>query len=193
MNKKQSSLPFHFYIGITIYIIIAMMYIGGCTQTQKEYFVNSSMVGVETNVLTKQYDKVEKLLRLQQKEKKVFSEEEWNKLLNVDSSIDLLIMKYNAMLRLDMSSVDILDVDYMWRLAKTAYLEGKDVIYAHWDEYNLSTKLLLEAFDQQAKETDKRITELLQNPNNKSINESLTLIMGMVTLGVKMLGAVAVL
>ena len=83
------------------------------------------------------------------------------------------------------------DVKFMYGLAVDGYTQGREVIYAHWDELQPSTQIMLNAFDTQAVQTSERITKLLSNPDNANINETLTLIAGVLGTAVKMLSLIA--
>lgn len=164
----------------------------GCTAIQQQYTIDSGMILLESEVLQTSYAKVEILIRNAQTEKNMFSDAEWRKLLNVDASIDMLIARVGNLTRFKTTNVQLQDLTFLWGMAVQAYTEGRTVIYSHWNEFPPSTQLLLNAFDMQADMTGNRIEELLNNPNNKTITEALTLITGILSIAVKMLG-VAVL
>jgi len=149
------------------------------------------MITVEASILKNQYVQVEKLLRATQEERAMFTEAEWKTLNNVDATIDMLILKYEALTQFADTEVAIGDVKFMYGLARDGYSQGREVIYAHWDELQPSTQLRLNGFDTQAKQTSERIQDLLEDPDNAGINETLTLIAGILGTAVKMLGLVA--
>ena len=164
----------------------------GCSATQQQYGIQSGMIMAESSVLKTQYAQVEQLLRQVQKSKHMFSDEEWSKLLNVDATIDMLILKYEAITKFQSADVSLSDITFMYNLAVEGYKTGREVIHAHWDEFQPSTQVLLNAFDRQAVQTSDRVRYLIENPSNQNINEALVLISGVLTVAVKMLG-VAVL
>ena len=172
-------------------LFFAILLFVGCTATQQKYAQQSAMVAVEAEVLKKEYARVEKLIRIAQDEKEMFSDEEWRSLLNVDASLDMMIAKYEAMIHLN-TTLNMQEIKFMWRLAVESYRQGREVIYNHWEEFRPSTQILLNGFDHQATLTSDRITELMEDPTNENINTILTLISNIATIGVKMLG-VAVL
>ncbi|RKY10482.1 MAG: hypothetical protein DRP56_00870 [Planctomycetota bacterium] len=175
-------------------LLIAVFFmIQGCTATHNQYAVSASMLAVEASVLKNQYKKVETAIRTAQDQKKMFSESEWRTLLNVDATLDMLVLKYEALTKLQYAEVSLPDVTFMYRLAVNGYTQGREVVMAHWDEFQPSSQIMLNAFDTQAQETSGRVTELLENPDNENINEALTLISGILSLGVKMLGVAAVM
>lgn len=174
-------------------VLIAILFsFAACTPTQQQFALDSSMILVESEALKTKYAKVELLIRNIQKEKHMFSNDEWRSLLNVDASIDMLIARIDNMMKFNTNNVQLSDVTFLWGMAVQAYGEGRSVIYAHWDEFTPSTQLLLNSFDVQAEMTGNRISELLNNPSNQNMTQALTLITGIVSIAVKMLG-VAVL
>lgn len=178
---------------IAMLLIIGVISAGmvGCSAHQKQYAIQTSMIGLETKVLKTQYADVEKLIRERQNRdpfNPLFDDEEWRKLLNVDATIDMLMVKYDAIENMDIANMNIQDIKFMWQLAAQGYVQARSVIQNHYDDFNPSTQILLNSFDQQAEMTSERITELLNNPNNESINQTLVLIAGALGLAVKVLG-----
>ncbi|RKZ98624.1 MAG: hypothetical protein DRQ46_01600 [Gammaproteobacteria bacterium] len=178
------------FLTLFCFVLMPFLFIG-CSTAQKQYALDSGAIAVEASVLKNQYTTVEKLLRNTQAENNMFTEQEWRTLNNVDSTIDMLILKYNAMTHFKDTTVSLEDVKFMYGLATDGYTQGREVIYAHWDELQPSTQLMLNAFDTQAVQTSERIKTLLSNPDNKNINETLTLIAGVLGSAVKMLSLVA--
>jgi hypothetical protein len=178
-------------IALYIVCLAVIALLAACSAAQKQYALDSGAIAVEASVLKNQYENVEKLLREAQDKNKMFTDEEWNTLNNVDATIDMLILKYNAITKFQGTNIALADVKFMYGLAVDGYTQGREVIYAHWDELQPSTQIMLNAFDTQAVQTSDRITTLLDNPDNQSINETLTLIAGVLGTAVKMLSLVA--
>lgn len=194
------------FIMICCFIIMPLwaFSLSGCSsvETTSQYALDSSMIALEASTLAKQYENVERLLRRAQKEpdmytagewavvdkKKMFTDDEWRKLLNVDATIDMLIMRFDAIQKFSLSEVSIEDVKFMSQLAREGYKEGRGVIMNHWDEFQPSTKTMLNAFDKKAVHMNAEIDELIANPSNESINKAVTLISGVLSIAVKMLG-----
>lgn len=170
-------------------VALFVLVLAACGPVSKQYAYDSGMVAVESSTLRQQYSNVERLLRQVQADKHMFDEQEWRELNNIDASIDMLIMKYDALSRFKTPEISIPDIQFMYHLAAESYTRGRQIIYNHWDEFQPSTQLMLSAFDKQAEETSGRIQHLINNPSNKNINEALTLISGIVSVAVKMLGA----
>lgn len=175
------------FLAVFGFVIMPFLFIG-CSATQQQYAIQSTMIMAESSVLKAQYTKVETLLRQVQKERSMFTESEWLQLLNVDASIDMLILKYEALTQFQSADISLSDVTFMYNLAVEGYTTGRDVIYAHWDEFQPSTQVLLNAFDTQAVQTSERLKELIANPSNQNINEALMLISGVLSIAVKMMG-----
>ncbi len=176
---------------IYVLCLIPFLIFIGCSTVQTQYAIDSGKIAVEASVLKNQYTTVEKLLRKTQSKNKMFTDDEWRTLNNVDATIDMLILKYNAMTHFKDTEVSLEDVKFMYGLAVDGYTQGREVIFAHWDEMQPSTQLMLNAFDTQAVQTSERIKTLLDNPDNQSINETLTLIAGVLSTTVKMISLIA--
>lgn len=175
---------------LSIYTLLIMCFFfmfTSCTTIQKEYAIQTSIIAVESTALKDQYTKVESLMRSIQKQKQIFTVDEWKLLLLTDETIDLLISKYIKFHELNTVQIPLIDVTYMYSLAKQSYTEGKSVVYAHWDDFQLNTKIILESFDKQAIQTSIRIEKLLADPTTKNVNEALRLIPCVVNILLKML------
>ncbi len=170
---------------ISVLVIAAFLF--GCTAAQQQYAIKSAMITMETQELKKQYYEVETLIRSRQDDAHVFTDEEWRSLLNVDATMDMLITKYDAIERLDVASLNIEDVKFMWHLAAQGYREARSVVGGHMEEFSPSTQILLSTFDRQAEMTSEKINDLISDPNNENINQSLVMIAGALGLVVKLL------
>ena len=144
-----------------ILIVITLLMMVGCSNAQRQYAVQSGMIIAESSVLKNSYANVEQLIRTLQDEDQVFSEQEWMKLRQIDASMDMLILKYDAIVQFNDSTISLSDVEFVYRLTVDTYTNGREIIYAHWDELQPSSQILLKAFDNQATQTSERITALL--------------------------------
>lgn len=165
---------------VLLLIILSMF---GCTATQQQYALDSSKIAIESQVLKTQYASIEGLIRAK---KDVFTDDEWRKLLNVDATIDMLIVRYDAIMTMQGSTLNVADVKFLWDMAATGYDQGREVITAHWDSFQPSTQILLNSFDRQAESLSDQIGELLNNPSNTNINQALVLIAGTLSVAIKM-------
>ena len=164
-----------------------LVLIFGCSMTQTQFMLESSMIIEESSELKSNYTKVEALLRDKQERDAVFTESEWRKLLNVDATIDMLIARVDNIMRFNTTNVSLTEIEFLWGLSVTGYNEARSVIFAHWDSFSPSTQLLLSTFDTKAEITSTMITDLMENPDNDSMTQALTLITGIVSIAVKML------
>lgn len=173
--------------------VLTFISIQGCTQAQQNYSIQVGMLSTEASVLKDQYAVIEKLLRTAQSERHMFTDDEYRRLLNVDASIDMVIQRYTALTHLNTTNINLSDVEFMWNLAASSYIDGRSVIKNHWDESEPSTQVLLNGFDRKASITSKRMDELLNDPSNANINQALVLVSGVLTIAIKMLSIAAVL
>ena len=168
---------------ITFLMAVALVFTS-CTAAQQKYTINSAMTASELNSLKKQYVYVESLIRSKQTE---FSEQEWNELLTVHATIELIISKVDSMVNLSSFDATPQEMSYLWRLAIDGYTRSRTILLAHWESFTPSQQIMLNTFDDHAKITNTRIDELLNDPDNAGINTSLILITGLASLALKLL------
>lgn len=168
-----------------VMILVVMFMLPACSATSRQYALDSGMIYVEAAALHDTYVKVEVLVRKEQTTHGVFNETEWVELIRVDATIDALIRKYDSIVRLDTTTVNLTDVVKMWELAASAYTDGRALVAPHWNELSPTMQLVLDSFDQQASLTNQRIEDLLENPSNANINQAVTLVANVVSLAVK--------
>lgn len=183
--QKITSLFLAFTFSILVFI--------GCTAVHQQYAIQGTMIALETQLLAKQYTQVETLMRNKQEATKIFTEEEWRKLLNVDATVDMIMTKYDTLENMDMATINIQDLMFMWQLTTEGYTQAREVVEGHYAEFSPSSKMALKVFDQQAIATNDRIAKLLLNPDSESINQSLILIASSLGLAVKVVGMTALL
>ncbi|RLI66361.1 MAG: hypothetical protein DRO67_01260 [Candidatus Asgardarchaeum californiense] len=169
--------------------ICALLFVG-CAQSQ--FLLDSSVIMTESSELKDRYATVERVIREVQAEKQIFTDAEWRKLLNVDATIDMLIARVDNITRFSAADVSMQELEFLWGLSVNGYTEGRSVIFAHWDQFDPSTQIMLNAFDAKAEATSTLITELMKNPTNDNMTKALTLMTGIVSLAVKMLAIAAI-
>lgn len=170
-------------IGLFLLLCVAV----GCTATQQQYAFQSALLASDVQSLNTTYSQVKYYLHLKQTESNLFTKEEWDKLLEVDASVKLLLLKYEAIVKLDTTSFNIYDVGLMWNITKNSYTKAREVVIAHKGEFDVNTQLLFESFDLQAQITSERIDKLLDDPTTANITQTVSLIVGVLSLAVKIL------
>ena len=170
------------------WITIVLFLLGACAPQTMFNLAAPATVDELTNLSTN-YAKVEKLMRQEQLEKQIFSNSEWRTLLNVDATIDMLISRISNIFRLsDGAGVSFKEIEFLWGLSTGGYRDARSVIFNHWDEFTPATQLVLNNFDTKAEAQSTIITELMVNPTNDNMSQALTLITGVISIAVEMLG-----
>lgn len=175
-------------LALSVILAFSASSIIGCSPAIQSYVLDSGHIAVEASVLKNKYSNVEQLLRNTQEKKKMFSDAEWRQLLNVDATIDMLVMRYDAISKFEMKEISVSDVKFMWGLATEGYRQASEVVTAHWDEFEPSQKIMLNAYDKEAHDINDKIEKLINNPSNENINNAVTLIAGVLNVAIKILG-----
>jgi len=123
-------------------ILLTILLIGGCA-TQAQPPIDSTTLQLEVISLSDSYVQVKNLLNFKQEENKIFTPLEWDRLIDVDATIKLLLMKYDMLLRLDTTNFNMYDVSTMWDMTKNSYIAARSVVKAHENAFDADTKMLL--------------------------------------------------
>lgn len=169
-----------------VLLLLTTFMISSCSTSQIKYGSQTAMVGLDVIMLRNSYTNVEKSIRFKQDTEGTFTEEEWQKLKNVDYSIDSLIQKYDKIKGKQLTEINFKEIDFMWALAEDGYAQAREVVINHWDELDSETKALVHSFDEQAIETSNRITNLLEKPEYQNINQSLQYVSSIMYLAIGM-------
>ena len=170
-------------LGLFLLLFIAV----GCTATQQQYAFQSALLASDVQSLSTTYSQVKFYLNTKQTSSNVFSKEEWDKLLEVDAAVNLLILKYETIVKLDTTNFNVYDVGLMWKITKASYTKAREVVIAHKGDFEVSAQLLFESFDLQAQITSERIDALLNDPTTANVTQTVSLIVGVLSLAVKIL------
>jgi hypothetical protein len=159
----------------------------GCTATQQQYALQSALLASDVQSLSNSYLQIEYLLTKKQASSNLFSPEEWDKLSDVDASVKLLLLKYKNIVKLETNDFNIYDVGLMWNITKSSYSKAREVVIAHRDDFDVTSILLFERFDYQAQITSEKIDILLKDPTTANITQTVSLIVGVLSLALKIL------
>lgn len=160
----------------------------GCV-AQTRFNLTAPATVEEVTTLKTNYAKVEKLMRQIQIDRQIFSDAEWRTLLNVDATIDMLIARVDSIFRLSGGAdVSFKEIEFLWGLSTNGYRDARSVIFNHWDDFTPATQLVLNAFDAKAEASSTLITELMRDPTDDNMSKALTLITGVISIAVEMLG-----
>ena len=135
----------------------------GCTATQQQYALQSALLASDVQSLSYTYSQVKYHLNAKQTESNIFTKEEWDKLLDVDASVKLLLLKYETIVKLDTTNFNVYDVALMWNITKTSYTKAREVVIAHKADCDVNSSLLFESFDLQADITSEKIEKAIKD------------------------------
>jgi len=176
---------------LLVSIILAVLLTGGCATTMQPS-LNTTTLQEDVITISNSYVQVKNLLNFKQAENNIFTPLEWDKLVDVDASINLLLMKYEMLLRLNTTSFNMYDVSTMWTITKNSYSAARSVVIAHEDAFDEDTKILFESFDRQAIATSKQISVLIDANSSTKVNTTLMLIADVLGLAIKILSLAVV-
>lgn len=179
-------------ISTWIMLIVMLIVMTACSPAMKQYAIDSSSLAIEVSIFKKKYENIEQLMRTKQATQQLFSDADWRKLLNVDASIDMIIMRADAIVQLDPDSISVSDVEMMYTMTKAGYGQAYQVINSHWADFDPSEQILLESLDKEAKLIDEKIDLLMNDPSNENITKALTLITGVLGIAIKMIGVAVI-
>ena len=178
-------------------ILTASLFFMSCSivnnPSTKDTVYKLATLTIVLDSLNLQYDKVKYLLEHKQRDSKVFTEKEWDKLLDVDSAITVLSLKYQAIIKLDPSNMSIHDVILMWQVTKDSYAKAREIVASRLDSFDASSQVMFKSFDEAAIVASKQIDALLEDPTNDNLKSSLVLLVDVLSLAVKVLSIVAVI
>ena len=79
----------------------------GCASTsnniQQQHALHSELLASDVDSLATTYDTVKALVDEKQIKDKIFNDKDWDKLLDVDASINLLLLKYKVIVKADIT------------------------------------------------------------------------------------------
>jgi len=159
---------------ILVCVLVSMLSFSSCaTPPQQQYTIDALMTVSEILVLREQYVDVVSLITANRHR---FTSEELIALQSVQSSISLIINRFDAISDVKAGVITITDIKYLWVLAADSYVKAQGVVIAHWTEFSPVEQMLFEAFDQQAILANTRITQLLVNPQAQQIDTMMSTI-----------------
>lgn len=167
---------------LVFFVIITIFF--GCTVSQKQYVSQTALFAVEASVMKDQYTKLNDTVRILQKEKSMFTNDEWKLLLEADENINMLYLKFKEVSELKEPVVSLYEINIMYVYAKTSYTTARQVIISKWELFDPMTKARLENFDKQAISIDEHINELMKVSEEVDATKTLNLISGLATIAV---------
>lgn len=139
------------------------------------YSTRSTDIGIENKSLEKQYTDAKNLLAIQRNK---FKPQEWRKLINAISTVDMVVDKYTAIAKLRSAEVNVADVEFLWGLATEGYYQVRSVVVTKYEGMNPSVQIMLQSFDTRVGENDMELSRLLSNPSPDNMSDALILISG---------------
>lgn len=186
-KNKKSIAVIAFMMAFFMFVAISME---GCSTAQINYTANVASISGEATILTRKYEDVRALIVAK---KDAFPADQYQELITVDSTMTMLIQKIGDVTDPNkLKQFSLNDIIYMWQLAKDGYQRSYVIVGQNWDKLVPSEKMIVLSFKDSAEKTDAMITELLKNPDNASINQTIIMITGMAGIALKLLPLILV-
>jgi len=175
-----------------IYLLLSSFILIGCGKLPPIYSYNVASLSSTVLSITSAQAKVKYILEFKQAETKIFSDEEWSALTDVDATINLIVLKYNTLIRADLEDTDLYEMVLLWDVVKLSYSKARQVILNHYSQFDTSSKMLLKSFDDEALKVSSKIDLLMVDPADENIKESIGLVLDVMNLAIKLI-SVAIL
>ena len=174
---------------IRLFMVLTLTMFLGCASTsnniQQQHALHSELLASDVDSLATTYDTVKALVDEKQIKDKIFNDKDWDKLLDVDASINLLLLKY-------ITEFDVEDVQLMWRMTKSSYNKARDVVVSHLDVFDTKAQELFTEFDNKAADASKTIDKLLENPSKADVTQVVSLVVIVLNLALKIVSVTVV-
>jgi len=163
------------YLKLTL-ITVLCFFICSCSTTQKNYAVQASSTLAHVNLLKMRYADISASV---ERGLPTFSAVEQEQLVKLDGTFKLVINRMDNIFEMSKPALTLSDATYLYELTKSSYIQARKIVGAHLDEFTAQDKMRLRMFDDDVLAIDKEIEDLLHDPTNKGISDSL-LMMGTV-------------
>lgn len=173
---------------IILLIVMLILPLMGCSDKYTLYSTRSALISKENNILESQFASTKEILKLKRSK---FTDEEWRKLINTSSTIDMLIEKYDAIAKLNSAEVSVIDVEFLWQLASAGFYQAREVVVKKYNQLPPSTQVMVKSFDARVSEIDSEVASLISSPSEDNINDALVLISGTLNYSARMVSIVA--
>lgn len=174
-------------INIVLLMVMSIL-LYGCNDRYTLYNTRTALISEENSYLENQFKTTKDILHLKRSK---FTDEEWRKLINTSSTIDMLIEKYDAISKLKSAEVSAADVEFLWQLATSGFYQSRDVVVAKYTQMPPSTQVMVKSYDARVSEIDSEVAELVSKPSEDNINKALVLISGTLNYSAKMVSIIA--
>lgn len=175
---------------VLAFLATNMIGCAGVTYDQaKQYGIDSAKFAAAVSSFKGKYEDTEMIVRTKQAKENIFTDAEWRSMLNMDASIDLLLLKAESIIQLNKDSIALSDVQDMYSMAKIGYQQAYAAVANKIDKFDPLTQAQMRQLHTSAVDVDATIERLLTEPSNKNISDSLTLIATLIGIGVKVVGA----
>lgn len=160
----------------TILAVITAFMINGCSTAQKNYAVQVSSTLAQVNLLKMRYTDISMAVERQLPK---FSPAEQEQLVKLDGTFKLVISRLDNIFSMPQPGMTVGDASYLYGLTRNSYTSARKIVARHLEEFTTVDRMRLEMFDKDVTRISLQIEELLHDPTNKGISESL-LLMGTV-------------
>jgi hypothetical protein len=169
---------------IAIFMISLFILLAGCNKQQVEYTMNMTLLTTNYMRLVQSYEKIENVVK---KNWEVFSEEDQQKILKIESNIKLIIEKTGNVKNYNYYVPSTHELGYLYTLGKDSYEIGTELFLTYKDDLTTSDILMIQMYDNQLKEIDKSIQRIIKDPESEDINDILGSILDIAAVGSKII------
>lgn len=151
---------------------ILCLFLLSCSTTQKHYAIQASSAMAQANYLRMQYEDISTAVN---RNILSFSPQEQESLVKLDETFKMILNRMDNLFNKSTPTITLTDANYLYTLCKNAYIQSRDIIKPHLDEFSQTDKMRLEMFDNDVVALSEQIESLLHDPENEGISASLML------------------
>jgi hypothetical protein len=170
------------FIAIVTAVMLAISTItfSGCALFSEQGLdYTTSVIGLksESAIIKSQYQRIYDIVNTNQEK---FTEEEWDQLMDIHFAFTETASRVEEIINDPKKIVTPAELRQTYELAYIGYTNAREIMVAHKEEFTGYQWSQLESFDNKAVEYDKKVRNILDNPDNEDINMTLGVI---ITLG----------
>jgi hypothetical protein len=171
----------------TLNLIFSILLIAGltaCTAIQRTVTIGTIDIVSKASVLKGQYEIVTQII---EKHRDSFSEEELQEFLHIDQNAKTVYTKIKDVIDIENFDITPQEIEYLYEASKDSYIRAKSLIEKYEGQFSPYEITQLRMFDVQLQEMDKSIKKLLENPETMDTRKTLTTILQVASLSLKVI------
>jgi hypothetical protein len=178
-------------------LIIPFFTLSSCgvfTHKKQTYTVDSMVIANNLSSFQAYFNKaVIEVRKAQEKNPPIFTDVEWETITNFIGAVNFIIAQEHTITQLQLTQINDDSLKGIVELAQKGYIDCYNIVFKHWDSFSPETQFELKSLNDTARNLNNSIVNLYSKVNSSSINTSelLTIIMGVLTVSIKILAVVA--